>query len=171
MSKHLDDDLTQSRLSRYHKLEPDVKTYLFNLLSTHNPNLLPKYSTTDVPYTKLDLLDLLHDGEILCKLGQLLTNIPSNPTTKYKSSSMPFIQMENINNFLLLCKIIKVPEDEIFQTIDLFEKKDPYSICICLMSFSRIVNNLEPQVFNEVIGPKKVKIKPVVPNKPRNLKG
>ncbi|KAI5953706.1 SCP1 [Candida jiufengensis] len=170
MSKNLDDDLTESRLSRYNKLQPDVKEYLYNILSSHYPNLFSKYSTTTKSYNQLDLIELLKDGEILCKLGQLVPSTP-NPTTRFKSSSMPFIQMENINYFIQLCALINLPQDEIFQTIDLFEGSDPYQVCINLMSFSRVVHNLDPNVFGEVIGPKKVRVKPVVPNKPRNLKG
>ncbi|KAI3406296.1 SCP1 [Candida oxycetoniae] len=93
-----------------------------------------------------------------------------NPTLNFKSSSMAFIQMENISWFLKLCEIINLPQDEIFQTVDLFESKDPYQVCITLMSFSRIVHEMNPQTFTMVIGPKRVRKKPVIPNKPRALR-
>ena len=83
---------------------------------------------------------------------------------------MAFMHMENISFYLKLCELIKLPHDEIFQTVDLFENKDPYQICITLMSFSRIAHDLDNKVFFKVIGPKIVKVKPTVPTKPYKLR-
>lgn len=49
--------------------------------------------------------------------------------------------------------------DEIFQTVDLFEGKDPYQVVVTLMAFSRILHGRKPAVFR-IIGPKPAKVKP-----------
>ncbi|RCK67804.1 Transgelin [Candida viswanathii] len=169
-NKNLDEDLSSSRLTRYNNIQSEVKTYLHDILSPRYPDLFNhKFSTSSQSYESIDLCELLKDGEILCRLGQLIP-VANNPTTKFKNSKMAFMQMENISFFLKLCEVIKLPHDEIFQTVDLFESKDPYQICITLMSFSRIAHDLDSQVFFKVIGPKIVKVKPTVPTKPYKLR-
>ena len=174
-NKNLDEDILSSRLARYNAIQPEVKQYLYDILSPKYPDLfIHKFSidkTSGKILQEIDLCELLKDGELLCKLGQLLGRnnnniIPNNPTFKFKNSQLAFHQMENISFFLKLCELIKLPHDEIFQTVDLFDEKDPYQICITLMSFSRIVHDLDNQVFYKVIGPKIVKVKPTVPIKP-----
>ncbi|KAK6887927.1 Transgelin [Candida tropicalis] len=169
-NKNLDEDLSSSRLTRYNNIQSEVKSYLYDILSQKYPDLFNhKFSTNSQSYESIDLCELLKDGEILCKLGQLIP-ISNNPTLKFKNSKMAFMQMENISFYLKLCELIKLPHDEIFQTVDLFENKDPYQICITLMSFSRIAHDLDNEVFFKVIGPKIVKVKPTVPTKPYKLR-
>lgn len=159
---NLDQDLTSLRQLKYAKSESEIKQWIFRRLAIEQ-NTIEQYSSKG-----LDLIDILKDGELLCKLGKLL-EIPNNPCLKYKSSRMPFIQMENISFFLKACEIIGISHDEIFQTIDLYERKDPYQIIITLVSFSRRANEINSANFPETIGPKIVKIKPPVPKKPINL--
>lgn len=159
---NLDQDLTNSRHQKYTKSEPEIKHWIFSVLST------PQLTIDEYSSRSLDLIDILKDGELLCKLGKLL-EIPNNPCSKYKSSKMPFVQMENISFFLKACELIGIPHEEIFQTIDLYERKDPYQIIITLISFSRRANEINSTNFPNVIGPKIVKIKPPVPKKPINL--
>lgn len=159
---NLDQDLTNSRHQKYTKSEPEIKHWIFSVLST------PQLTIDEYSSRSLDLIDILKDGELLCKLGKLL-EIPNNPCSKYKSSKMPFVQMENISFFLKACELSGIPHEEIFQTIDLYERKDPYQIIITLISFSRRANEINSTNFPNVIGPKIVKIKPPVPKKPINL--
>lgn len=112
-------------------------------------------------------MDILRDGILLCQLGNL-TNIPNNPCKKFKNSKMPFVQMENISLFLKTCEMVGVPHDEIFQTVDLYDGKDPYQVIVTLISFSRFANQLNGDI--PVIGPKVAKIKPSVPTKPIRLR-
>lgn len=160
---NLDQDLHLSRAAKYEKSEPEVANWIFNtlqLLQTernyYNP---PEHG----------LMELLKDGGILCKLGNLL-GLPQAPTKKYKNSRMPFVQMENILFFLQACKLAGVAHDEIFQTVDLFEAKDPYQVLVTLMSFSRKAHDINPSAFPTIIGPKIVKVKPQVPVKPMSLR-
>ncbi|KAI9099911.1 calponin homology domain-containing protein [Phlyctochytrium arcticum] len=81
------------------------------------------------------LQDGLRDGVLLCKLVNALT--PSQPI-KFNTSKMPFKQMENINSFLsALSSTFHVPPSDQFQTIDLFENKNPMQVIDTLFALSR----------------------------------
>lgn len=45
---------------------------------------------------------------------------------------MPFVQMENITNFLAACKNLGVAEVDLFVTVDLFEAKNMLQVQNCL---------------------------------------
>jgi len=72
-----------------------------------------------------DLMDALTDGTVLCRL----LNVVKPGSTKYKVSRMPFVQMENIAKFLDGAKALGVPPFELFQTVDLYEKKKYTASC------------------------------------------
>jgi hypothetical protein len=168
---NIDQDVANSRNIKYQNSQQEVKQYIYDTLQQKFSTLLPsKYGSGEsIDLKSVELMDMLKDGEVLCRLGSLLS-IPTNPTTKFKNSKIPFIQMENISFFLSLCELIDLPHDEIFQTVDLFESKDPYQVIVTLMSFSRIANSIDSTSFPKVIGPKTVKIKPPVPVKPFKLR-
>ncbi|TKA49787.1 hypothetical protein B0A54_00456 [Friedmanniomyces endolithicus] len=101
-----------------------------------------------------DLLDSLKDGVALCKLANLA--LPP-PGIKFKSSQMPFIQMENISHFLKACEMppLNMPAHDRFLTVDLFESKDPAQVLQCLGAFSRQAHVASPSRFRTTIGPKR----------------
>ncbi|CEJ01042.1 hypothetical protein RMCBS344292_15081 [Rhizopus microsporus] len=67
-----------------------------------------------------DFAESLKDGVILCKvIGKLMPG-----QGKFKQSKMPFVQMENISIFLKGAEALGVPKHDLFQTIDLYEKKN-----------------------------------------------
>lgn len=160
-STNLDQDLHLSRDAKYKRSEKEVTDWVFDTLK------VPQSERDEYHRRGCDLVEILKDGIFLCKIGDLL-QLPQSPTRKCKSSKMPFVQMENILFFLKLCEIVGVAHDEIFQTVDLFESKDPYQVIVTLMSFSRKANEIKPEI--GVIGPKVVKIKPAVPRKPISLR-
>ncbi|KAI4231232.1 MAG: hypothetical protein L6R40_007802 [Gallowayella cf. fulva] len=100
-----------------------------------------------------DLLNALKDGIALCKLANLATGLPG---VRFKQSSMPFVQMENISHFLRACKSppLNLQAHDIFQTVDLYENKDPAQVLTCISAFSRKANAIQPSKFPTVIGPR-----------------
>ncbi|KAF7589753.1 hypothetical protein BBP40_003902 [Aspergillus hancockii] len=161
----LDKDLRSLRLSRYTpQAAAEVRDWIEEVLHERLP--------------AGDLLDALKDGVALCRL----VNLAVSPGVKYKQSSMPFVQMENISHFLRACQIppLSLPPHDVFLTVDLYEAKDPAQVLQCLVAFSRRANALQPGKFPRAIGPqsKGAALSPVAtgssqgahtPNRPRGL--
>ena len=61
--------------------------------------------------------------------------------------------MENVQSFLAAAKKYGVPDEEVFQTPDLFEAKNLPQVAICLFSLGR-VTQLHPEYTGPQIGPK-----------------
>lgn len=158
---NLDQDLHLSRDAKYQRTQGEIVRWVFSTLA------VPQAEQDAYAANGCDLVDVLKDGLLLCRLGDRL--LPTAPTRRSKSSRMPFVQMENILFFLQLCESVGVAHDEIFQTVDLYERKDPYQVVVTLMSFSRRAREMAPDKFS-VIGPKVVKVKPQVPRKPIALR-
>mgnify|MGYP003362487588 CR=1 FL=1 len=119
------------------------------------------------------LLESLKSGVTLCKLANVLASADSGASViKYKESKMPFVQMEQISQFLSFARDYGVPEDELFQTVDLFEDKDSASVYQALKSLSRYANKKHPERF-PVLGPQLAtkKPRPPVKQKPKHLQG
>lgn len=119
------------------------------------------------------LLDSLKSGVTLCKLANTLAGADAGAAQiKWKESRMPFVQMEQISQFLSFARQYGVPEDELFQTVDLFEDKDPASVYQALKSLSRYANKKHPDMF-PVLGPQLAtkKPRPPVKQKPKHLQG
>lgn len=98
-----------------------------------------------------DLISNLKDGTIIC---QLVNAIAGDQVARFKKSPMPFVQMENIAAFLRACEKIGVPHHELFETVDLYEQRDPVQVIITLRSLSRHAHQRDPTV--PVVGPKLV---------------
>lgn len=116
-----------------------------------------------------DLLEALKDGVALCKydigshcfrtanLHRRLANlILAPPGIKYKASSMPFTQRENISHFLTACERapLNLHSHDRFLTVDLYDAKDPAQVLQCITAFSRAANAVNPSRFTRVIGPR-----------------
>ncbi|KAE8145262.1 hypothetical protein BDV25DRAFT_165055 [Aspergillus avenaceus] len=134
----LDKDLRNLRLSRYTpQAAAEVRDWIEEALQE-------KLSAGD-------LLDALKDGVALCRL----VNLAVSPGVRYKQSSMPFVQMENISHFLRACQMppLSLPPHDVFLTVDLYEAKDPAQVLQCLTAFSRRANALQPSKFPRALGP------------------
>ncbi len=84
----------------------------------------------------------LKDGHILCSAANRLQ---AGACPRVNSSSMPFKQMENITAFIQACRnVFRVPEHELFETVDLFEEKDLESFVTCVCSLGRVVSANSP---------------------------
>ncbi|KAK9768145.1 calponin [Basidiobolus ranarum] len=92
-----------------------------------------------LPYD--NFFDSLHDGIILCKLVDKV--FPGQG--RYNTSKLAFKQMENINKFLTAAGQLGCPSVDLFQTVDLYEKKSPGQVVDAIFSFARyaIKNGLD----------------------------
>lgn len=110
---------------RFLEMESDATIWLTEVLG----HTLPGSDDSS-----LDLCDRLHDGTVLCELANKV--IPN--ATKYKKSAMPFVQMENISQFLSFCSArLQIPQHDLFQTIDLYERKNVFQVVQSIHTFSR----------------------------------
>lgn len=85
-----------------------------------------------------NLYEVLKDGVLLCKL---VNSIQEGSVKKVNQTTMAFKCMENINAFLEAVKKLGVPSQETFQTIDLWERQNLYSVVTCLQSLGRKAGN------------------------------
>ncbi|MCJ1393289.1 hypothetical protein MMC18_006161 [Xylographa bjoerkii] len=101
-----------------------------------------------------DLLEALKSGVALCKLMNLAIG---SPGLRYKESTMPFVQMENISHFLKACQSppMNLPPHDVFLTVDLYEAKDPAQVLQCLGAFSRRASAVQPARFSRALGKSK----------------
>ena len=121
--------------------------------------------------TRESLIESLKSGVTLCKVANKLKAADeTSGFIKWKESKMPFVQMEQISQFLTFARSYGVPEDELFQTVDLFEEKDPAIVYQTLKSVSRYANKKHPDLF-PVIGPQLAtkRPRPPVKQKPKHL--
>lgn len=160
---NLDQDLKQSRFNKYNntKLQNEVKEWMVNILG----DSIGQEEKEEIK--RSDLMKTLKDGTLFCNLVNIVSN---EPIIKYKKSNLAFIQMENIEKFLNFCKNNGVSQDELFQTIDLYEEEDPYQVLMALQSFSRMLNKKFKGKY-PLIGPaiSEKRERPKVPPKPKHL--
>ncbi|KAH3665996.1 hypothetical protein OGAPHI_004185 [Ogataea philodendri] len=127
---NLDQDLKVSRINKYRnpQLQLDVKTWLVQVMGS---------AVDEQQLASTDLVEFLKSGAVLCTL----INCVWGPNTlPVKSSKMAFVQMESIELFLNFIKSQGVPQDELFQTVDLFEYQDPYQVVMAIQALSRLIH-------------------------------
>ncbi|XP_003737990.1 muscle-specific protein 20 [Galendromus occidentalis] len=94
--------------------------------------------------------DVLKDGVILC---HFMNKLMPGCITKINTSGGQFKQMENINRFQEACKAWGVPEIDVFQTVDLYERRNVPQVTQCLMAVGRACY-FHPEFQGPYIGPK-----------------
>ncbi|KAF2092138.1 hypothetical protein K490DRAFT_32145 [Saccharata proteae CBS 121410] len=137
----LDQDMKRLRLGRYTpQAAEEARAWIEDTLGEKLPSG--------------DLLQVLKDGTVLCRLANLI--VPP-PGIRFKTMKMPFVQMENISHFLKACEQppLNLHAHDRFLTVDLYEAKDPAQVLQCLGAFSRVANSIDPSKFKTAIGPKK----------------
>ncbi|CAB3228299.1 unnamed protein product [Arctia plantaginis] len=78
--------------------------------------------------------DVLKDGTVLC---QLINKLKPGSVPKINTSGGQFKMMENITNFQGAIKAYGVPDIDVFQTVDLWEKKDIAQVTNTLFALGR----------------------------------
>ncbi|KAK5582257.1 hypothetical protein RB653_003840 [Dictyostelium firmibasis] len=122
----LDADLAKKRAALYDSsLEDDCRNWIESLTGEKING---------------DFMVALKSGVLLCKLGNKI----KPGSCKSSPSSAPFIQMENINSFLNLCKAQGVATTDLFMTVDLFEAKNPNQVIQGLQALKRITTGGKP---------------------------
>lgn len=105
-------------------------------------NRTPFVPTLATVTTSDQVSDLLKDGVALCLLMNRLMSSPSCSAVNFhKNPKMPFHKMENISLFLNACKNFGVSQISCFQTVDLYENKQPYKVVECLRSLAAVAQN------------------------------
>lgn len=73
-------------------------------------------------------------------LCRLINKIKPGSVGKVNESGGQFKMMENINNFQRALKAYGVPDIDVFQTVDLFEKKDISQVTNTIFAIGRAVS-------------------------------
>lgn len=132
----LDNDLSELRASKYDgATTSEVRTWISTVIGEELPS-------------NEDLMDVLKDGLILCKVA----NAIKPGCASSKKSAMPFVQMENIASFLKAASHLGVPQHELFETVDMYELRDPAQVLVCLKALSRHAHRVNSDI--PVMGPK-----------------
>ncbi|XP_076057902.1 muscle-specific protein 20 [Oratosquilla oratoria] len=97
-----------------------------------------------------NLDDVLKDGVVLC---HLMNKIQPNSVKKIQTSGGSFKLMENIQRFQEAVKKYGVPHEEIFQTADLFEKRNIPQVIISIYALGRYTQK-HPEYTGPSLGPK-----------------
>lgn len=82
--------------------------------------------------------NVLKDGTVLCRL---MNKLQPEAVPKINTSGGQFKMMENINNFQKSLKDYGVPDIDVFQTVDLWEKKDIATVTNTIFALGRAVSN------------------------------
>ncbi|XP_063994804.1 myophilin [Diachasmimorpha longicaudata] len=94
--------------------------------------------------------DLLRDGIVLCNV---INKIAPGSVKKIQTKGTNFQLMENVQRFQAAIKAYGVPQEEIFQTADLFERRNIPQVTLCLYALARITQK-HPEYAGPRLGPK-----------------
>eukprot|EP01104_Vermistella_antarctica_P000565 TRINITY_DN10718_c0_g1_i1.p1 TRINITY_DN10718_c0_g1~~TRINITY_DN10718_c0_g1_i1.p1 ORF type:complete len:141 (+),score=36.49 TRINITY_DN10718_c0_g1_i1:40-462(+) len=86
-----------------------------------------------------DFMEALKNGVVLCNLANKLR---PGIVKRVNASAMPFKQMENIGNFLTACSDFGLRACDLFQTVDLFEAKNPNQVVQTIVNLGKVSNNI-----------------------------
>jgi hypothetical protein len=94
--------------------------------------------------------DVLKDGQVLCRV---MNKLKPNAIPKINDAGGQFKMMENINNFQKAVEEYGVPRNDVFQTVDLWEKKDIGAVTTCVFALGR-TSYRHPEWAGPWLGPK-----------------
>ncbi|CAH1173522.1 unnamed protein product [Phaedon cochleariae] len=94
--------------------------------------------------------DILRDGVVLCNL---INKLAPGSVKKIQSKGTNFQLMENIQRFQAAVKAYGLPQEEIFQTADLFERRNIAQVALSLFALGRITQK-HPEWTGPTLGPK-----------------
>ncbi|XP_022702454.1 muscle-specific protein 20-like isoform X2 [Varroa jacobsoni] len=94
--------------------------------------------------------EILRDGIILCKL---MNAISPGSIPKFHTSGTHFKKMENLTKFTEACKRFGVDEMDVFQSVDLWERRNIPQVSQCILALGRACY-LHPEYTGPCLGPK-----------------
>merc|ERR1711956_180461 len=97
-----------------------------------------------------DYEEVLKDGVVLCRM---MNKIVPDAIKKFKQKEPAFLLMENVQSFLAAIKKYGVPDEEIFQTPDLFEARNISQVTLCLYALARTTQK-HAEYAGPAMGPK-----------------
>ncbi|EEZ98030.1 myophilin [Tribolium castaneum] len=121
---------------RNKELEGEVLTWIFQVLGE--------------PLPKGEFEDILRDGVVLCNL---MNKLAPGSVKKIQAKGTNFQLMENIQRFQQAAKNYGLPQEEIFQTADLFERRNISQVALSLFALGRITQK-HPEWTGPTLGPK-----------------
>lgn len=98
-----------------------------------------------VPYE-----DVLRDGIILCKL---MNKLQPGIITKINTSGGDYKMMDNLNQFQKACIAYGVPDVDLFQTVDLWDRKNIAQVTMTIFAIGRTAYK-HPEWRGPWLGPK-----------------
>lgn len=121
--------------------QAEQKTEILDWIEAVTGEKVPR----DQPFEKV-----LKDGVILCNMMNV---IQPGSIKRINKKGSNFQLMENHAAFQKGMKKCKVPDDEIFQTVDLFEARNIKQVVKSLAALARILSN-NPEYTGPKMGPK-----------------
>uniref|UniRef100_T1IU40 Calponin n=1 Tax=Strigamia maritima TaxID=126957 RepID=T1IU40_STRMM len=122
------------------KRDPQVEQEVLEWIETIIGERLP-----NAPYE-----EVLKDGIVLCKL---MNKLVPGCIPKWNTGGGQFKLMENINKFQEMCKAYGVPEIDVFQTVDLWERRNIPQVTQCIFALGRTAQ-IHPEYKGPILGPK-----------------
>jgi hypothetical protein len=83
----------------------------------------------------------------------MMNKIVPDSIKKFKQKGPAFLLMENVQSFLAAIKKYGVPDEEVFQTPDLFEARNIPQVTLCLYALARTTQK-HPEYAGPQMGPK-----------------
>ncbi|KAE9417321.1 hypothetical protein Angca_006704 [Angiostrongylus cantonensis] len=88
----------------------------------------------DTTGSRENFREQLKDGQKLCKL---VNAIQTGIVKRVMKPISNFNCLENLNQFTTACRTLGVKDEETFQSVDLFDGRDLFSVCVTLQSLAR----------------------------------
>jgi len=87
--------------------------------------------------------DVLRDGQVLCKFAN---KIQPGIVPRINAGPGQFKLMENIAAFQNACKALGVRESDVFQTVDLWERRNLTQVTNCLSALGSVLQKTHPNL-------------------------